>query len=370
MKLKKTVLNIFLALFSIFLPFFKIKKNRISFVSLENDTLEGDFKLISEKLEAEGKYDIYYELVKFEKTLLGNFSYFIECIRQLFVINTSELVLLDFNNYVVSNFKRKKVKVLQIWHSSGAIKKFGNLVERDYEIKNYDYAIVNTPEFIDVFAKGFSVRPENVIVTGIPKTDALFEREELEKKAEAFFNEHPGIKEKKKILYAPTFRGRLMTAFRDYYLDLEKMHEELGDEYVIMYRLHPLVQKEIAQEGEGIVCCNTDDLYTLMQASDILVSDYSALIIDYSVFHKPMYFFVPDLEEYSRMPGVSFDYEKTMPGHVVKTQEELVQAIKEEKTTEEDIIAFQKKFFPYTDGKSTERVVQLIDSIMNKENIT
>lgn len=368
MKFRKTILNITLSFFSLFLIFTKVKKNRISFVSLENDTLAGDFKLISEKLEEEGRYDIHYELVKFEKTLMGNFRYFLECIRQLFVINTSGLVILDFNNYVVSNFKKRNVKVLQVWHSSGAVKKFGNLVDRDYEIKNYDYAIVNTPEFIDVFSKGFSVAPENVKVTGIPKTDGLFDKALLQKKADEFFTEHPGIKEKKKILYAPTFRGRLMTEFRDCYLDLEKLEEALGEDYVILYRLHPLVQKEISPETEGIICCNTDDLYTLMYASDMLISDYSALIIDYSVFHKPMYFYTPDLEEYSKMPGVSFDYEKTMPGGARKTQEELTEAIVQNAVTDEEITAFQKKFFPYTDGKSTERVVQLIDDIMTKEN--
>ena len=366
MKLKKLILNITLTFFSIFLPLFRIKKNRISFVSLEHDTLAGDFKLVSEELEKKNLYDIRYELTKFEKTLAGNFRYFLECIRQLFVINTSELVILDFNNYVVSNFKRKDVKVLQLWHSSGAVKKFGNLVERDYEIRNYDYAIVNTPEFIDVFAGGFSVAKENIKVTGIPKTDGLFDRETLDRKTEEFFSAHPGIREKKKILYAPTFRGRLMTEFRDYYLDLPEMEKALGDEYVILYRLHPLVQKEISEETEGIICCNDDDLYTLMNASDMLISDYSALIIDYSVFLKPMYFYVPDLEEYSKMPGISFDYMATMPGRPARTQDELVDEILTGSVTDEEIREFQQKFFPYTDGKSTQRVVQLIDEIMDK----
>ena len=369
MKLKKTILNITLSFFSIFLVFFRIKKNRISFVSLEHDSLEGDFLLISRELEKNEEYDIHYELVKFEKSLSGNFRYFLECIRQLFVINTSGLVILDFNNYVVSNFKRKDVRVLQIWHSSGAIKKFGNQVDRDYEIKNYDYATVNTPEFTDAFSKGFSVDPDNVIVTGIPKTDALFDEETLREKAERFLGEHPSIIGRKKILYAPTFRGRLMTEFHDCYLNLERFSEALGDEYAVLYRLHPLVQKELTAESDRIICCNSDDLYTLMYASDMLISDYSALIIDYSVFNRPMYFYTPDLDEYSESPGLSFDYESTMPGGAKRTEDELVSAIKAEECTEDEVIAFREKFFPYTDGKSTERVVQLIDRIMNRETI-
>ncbi len=50
-----------------------------------------------------------------------------------------------------------------------------------------------------------------------------------------------------------------------------------------------------------------------MFVSDMLISDYSALIIDYSVMHKPMFFYVPDLEEYRKAPGIAVDYEKEIP---------------------------------------------------------
>lgn len=46
----------------------------------------------------------------------------LNCIKQIYVINTSKVVLITDNNYVISNFKRPGVKVIQVWHATGAIK--------------------------------------------------------------------------------------------------------------------------------------------------------------------------------------------------------------------------------------------------------
>lgn len=368
MEIQKLILNIVLNVLSLFIPLFKIRKGKISFVSLESDKLEGDFKLVADELEKTDKYSIHYELFKFEKNLIGYMQYFFECIRQLFVINTSELVILDYNNYVVSNFKRRGVKVLQLWHSSGAIKKFGNLVERDYKISNYDYAIVNCDAFKSIFAKAFDIKEQNVVTTGIPKTDALFDAIRMEQQKKEFINRYSELKGKKVILYAPTFRGRLMTDFKDVYLDIRNVKEALGDEYVILYKLHPLVQSRKLDNVAGVICCNNEELYTLMMVSDILVSDYSALIIDYSVLHKPMIFYVPDFEDYSKEPGISFEYKEVMPGPICYTESEVIQAIKQNEFDQTAIAEFQKVYFPYIDGKSTERVGHLIEKIM-RDNI-
>lgn len=96
----------------------------------------------------------------------------------------------------------------------------------------------------------------------------------------------------------------------------------------------------------------------------MLISDYSALIIDYVTMLKPMCFYVPDLEEYKKAPGITIEYEKTMPGPICYTEKELAVAIRKEPDMEK-IEQFQKRFFPYTDGKSTMRVIALIRKIMN-----
>ncbi|MDU0402415.1 Teichoic acid ribitol-phosphate primase [Lactococcus lactis] len=140
MKTKSIILTIILGIFYPFSLIPGVRRNRITFISLEHDNLSKDFKLIYERLSEEKKYDLRTVLFKFESSLWGNIKYGYACIRQLFLIESSRLVIIDYNNFVVSKFPhRKKVKVLQLWHATGALIKFGNDVERDYKVKNYDY---------------------------------------------------------------------------------------------------------------------------------------------------------------------------------------------------------------------------------------
>lgn len=139
MKIKNLILTLILAFFYPFSLLQKVNKNKIVFISLESKTLTRDFKIINDALMETKQYVLAYHLFEYEPGLKSQLSYVIACIKQLFAINASHLVLLDFNNFVVSKFKRRRgVKALQLWHATGAIKQFGNNVKRDYKIKNYD----------------------------------------------------------------------------------------------------------------------------------------------------------------------------------------------------------------------------------------
>ena len=62
-------------------------------------------------------------------------------------------------NNVVSKFPhRKNVKVLQLWHATGALIKFGNDVERDYIVNHYDYTIVNSDFLKPIFDEGKRIK--------------------------------------------------------------------------------------------------------------------------------------------------------------------------------------------------------------------
>ena len=367
MKIKKMIVFCILSFFRIFLIFCKVNKNKITFISLESAQLSGDFKLLSDALQEKETYELNYILVKFDKSMKGNFDYFISCIKQLFAINTSALVILDYNNYVVSHFKRKHVKVLQLWHASGAIKKFGNDTTRDYRISNYDYVIANCAYFVKPFASAFGVKEENVKVTGVPKTDRLFNKRKIKKDIRWMHTNYPMIKNKKVILYAPTFRGKLMHGLGNSAIDLDKISNVLGDEYIILYKMHPLLENTIISNSDKVVCCNGKSIKKLFSVSDYLISDYSAIIIDFSTFEKPMLFYTPDIEEYRSDVGFYLDYEKVMPGPICSNEEDIIQAIQNDTFDIKAIQKFKDTFFAYKDGKSCQRVVALVDEIMKGE---
>ncbi|MBR5790017.1 MAG: CDP-glycerol glycerophosphotransferase family protein [Lachnospiraceae bacterium] len=362
MRLKIKILNFIL---NILKPFAFGQKVRaeVLFVSLENAELTGNFKLISDELTKRG-IKCRYHLLKFDKSLIGYAKYFTSCIRQLFMVNRAKMVIIDFNNYICCNYKRPETKVFELWHASGCIKRFGNETDRDYVIKGYDYILAAAESFKPFYSMAFNVPEDSVKVLGIPITDEFFD-EKKKNDAITKFNARYNLSNKKVILYAPTFRGRLMKGFKGEYLDVNALISSLPEDYVIMYKMHPLMQDYVLTEGDRVINVSHESLTELFYITDYLISDYSALIFDFSVFNKPMIFYVPDIEEYRSETGLFIDYENEMPGPIVKDESALRQAIVE--YPEEDlkkVELFKDKYATMTDGKSLDRVVDFITDVM------
>lgn len=360
MKLKKIVLYALLKVLSVFVSMMKIDKNKITFVTLTSNELSGDFKLIAEQLEKEQKYNIKYVLTKFEKNLKGDFLYLLNCLYQLFVINTSALVIINDNNYVISNFKRKGVKVLQIWHACGAVKKFGNDVERQYPIANYDYILSTSAKWKKPYASAFHVKEEQVIPLGMPRTDVLFDEDMMRQYREKMTERFPVLKGKYVVLYAPTFRGNIIKGMRYEQLDLNYVIDSLPDDYVIMSRMHPLLGDVMLGEHERILNVNNENLNELLAVTDCFVSDYSSIIFDFSILERKMIYYAPDLQEYKDTIGLNVEYEK-LPGKVCGSVEELIRELKSQEYDKNMVRELKDECFLYQDGKSVERITKFIN---------
>ena len=368
MKFKNFLLTLILAIFYPLSLLQKVDKKKITFISLENPKLARDFSLINKKLLEEDKYELNYVLFKYENNLLGQLKYIYMSIKQLFNINSSHLVLIDFNNFVISKFKRPEVKVLQVWHATGAIKKFGNSLEHSYKIKNYDYAICNSEIFVKPFSEAFAIPEENVKVTGIPVTDNLFDEEKVIKTRDKLYKELPVLEDKKVITYAPTFRGKLGDGFRQVPIDLDYIQKKLGDDYLIIYKPHPLITNIDIKGNPNILVKAHESIKKIFSVTDILISDYSAVIFDYSIKNSPLLAYAPDLETYKNSPGIYENYEEIFAGRICRTEDDIVSKIKNIDFENYEFKGeFFEKSFKYRDGKSTERVVKLIDQIMEED---
>ena len=359
MKFKQLILDFVLKICNFFVKFKKIDEKKIAFVSLESTKLESDMKMIYDALKGRD-FKLVTVLTSFKNNgLLMNFMYFLNTIKQIFVINTSKLVIISDNNYVISKFKREGVKVLEIWHASGAIKKFGNAIKRAYPIKNYDRVIANGKYWKKPYALAFGVREEDVIVTGMPRLDLLSDEDRLLNAKERLLLKYPHLANKKVILYAPTFRGNVLDGTRQVKIDLEKILQDLGEGYALIYKLHPLLKDQDLGRGERIVEANDEDLYDLFALSDILVTDFSSISLDFSLLNRPIYYFVPDLEEYLNDRGCFIDYEIEMHGFMAKNEKELVELIKEERN--DNALHLKNKFLDHHDGENLKRVIALIE---------
>ena len=110
---------------------------------------------------------------------------------------------------------------------------------------------------------------------------------------------------------------------------------------------------------------NKEDLYTLMQVSDCLISDYSSVIFDYSLLNKPMISYIPDIQEYKQSIGLNINFDD-FPGPICTDENQLVEALKLENYDYDKLSYFQMKYMVFTDGKNTSRVVNTIDQIMKE----
>ena len=182
----------------------------------------------------------------------------------------------------------------------------------------------------------------------------------------SFYERYPQLKNKKIMLFAPTFRGNgQMSAFypTDAF-DIEKAYEGLGGEYAILIKLHPFCEErfEIPEKYSDMIIdmSDEDELNDLLFVTDLLVTDYSSVIFEASLLNIPMMFYAFDLYDYIASRDFYYDFEGFVPGKIVFSENELINAINKKDFESEKVDGFKNKFFDDLDGKSSERVTDLI----------
>lgn len=364
-KIEKYVAKNLVKTVSVLTKFLAIKKNKVSYISYKSNELPLDMKLIREELLNKEMVEENFLLMKMENKFSDKVKYFIQIIKQVHAINTSKVVVIDANNFVVSNMTKKdETKIIQIWHATGAIKKFGCDVERDYEIKNYDYILTSSSKSIDRMASAFGVEKSKISPIGIAGTDILFDEKKMLNYKKEMLSKYPEINGKKVILYAPTFRGKGIFENKFIDINLENILNNLSDEYVVVYKLHPIIAKMNLGKNKSLINMSDEEIYKVFSITDIFISDYSSIIYDFTILEKPMIFYVPDIDEYVAERGFYDDYEVVMPGKCVKCEEDLINVIKNEDFYIDDVKNLKQSFFDFKDGKASERIADLIVKLM------
>ena len=178
-----------------------------------------------------------------------------------------------------------------------------------------------------------------------------------------------GVDDKKVILYAPTWRDNQHTSGEGYTykteVDFDKLREDLGDEYVILFRAHYLVANSFDfDKYKGFVedVSSYSDINDLYIAADILITDYSSVFFDYANLRKPVIFYMYDLEEYANeLRGFYFSLDE-LPGPIVRDEDALISEVKacDGWQPDEKYEEFCAKYNPKDDGHASERVLKRI----------
>lgn len=376
-KKAKLINNIRKPIFSLCKAYYKMlsKKdvvpNRITFMSGRRDELGGNPEFVYNIIK--DNKDIDFQFLLFSDPAGHNK---IKNIRQfLKLYATSKVVIVD-DYFRLLNLvdKRDEVKLFQLWHACGAFKTFGftrlgkkgGPKQTDPNHRMYDYAIVSSQEIAKHYAEGFGLSDECVVATGIPRTDIFMDKDYADKVREQFYKKHPKLKTKKIMLFAPTFRGYgQMTAY--YPTDAfhpQDIYEQLGGQYAILIKLHPFCKErfEIPEQYSDYIIdlSEEDELNDLLFVTDLLVTDYSSVVFEASLLNIPMLFYAYDLYDYISSRDFYYDFEGFVPGKIVFSERELLDAVYQNDFESSKVHDFKTKFFDHLDGKSSQRVADLI----------
>lgn len=316
----------------------------------------------------------------------GGMGYLWRYLKLCFILPKAGTVLIDDTCNLFGAFRlRRGCRLIQTWHSCGAFKKWGYSIaglsfgQDPAELDkypahvNYSLVTVSSSECIPHFNEAFGFDRSGrrcVKATGVARTDYFFDEGNSKASFAKLYDKYPQARGRKVLLYAPTYRGDADDAQPPEMFDIEKMMSALGDGAVLLIKQHGFVRAktyipESCRERVFDVS-DTMRIEELLFVSDAVVTDYSSLIFEYSLFLRPMVFYAYDLDEFYDYRGFYYRYDNDfLPGRIVRDEEELYRScvsalggVNEEER--EQLRRFRDRFMGACDGHSAERIANYI----------
>lgn len=315
--------------------FMKLRKtrNRIVFLSRQSNDISLDFKLLKKEIEKQNK-DIEIKVItkKIEKNIISVIKGFFIIIKSMHYLATSKVAIIDGYNIQISTLKHKEdLKVFQIWHSLAAIKKFGldalntkksKKVAKAMQMhKGYNYINVSSNYMKPFFSKAFGYSDDKLIPLGLPRIDYLIDNSKILRKR--IYTDYPSLKNKKTILYAPTFRDD-----NNYKID-ELINSIDLTKYNLIVKVHP--NMKVAIRNKKVYTCNSYSALKLISIADFVITDYSGILIESLALDKKVYLYVYDIDNYKENPGLNIDLEKEFKSIAFRDENKLFDALSKDK---------------------------------------
>ena len=354
---------------------FPQKNNKITLLTNKNHSFEANLEYIAKELDNRNNSGKNYEYKFIPKDSLSFAN-----IRDF---ASSKYVFLVDNFFPLAFMNVEGMKWVQLWHGTGLFKKFGYDLLNDEDKKimemfapKIDLVSVSSENVADIYARNFYVDKSKVKPFGVPRNDFYNEEhlseDYLSQLRESFEKDYPQLKGKKLVLYAPTFREDPKNNAVFNHFDIEKFLDELGDEYALAIRLHPNYKRfcdeehnidldDLTNRYDIINFTGFKDEQKLLLLADILIADYSSIMVDYTILKKPAILFDYDLEDYLyKERGFYFDYEDMVPGKIVYNIDELIESIREEDFRLEKMEEFLKLQFGEFKPNSSKLILDYI----------
>lgn len=295
-------------------------------------------------------------------------------LKSVFEYSTAKVIIQNIRNGHLNKIRKNQV-YLQTWHGGRALKyiekQSEKLLSPEYiNSAKYDGSIstgiISDSEFQSIIYKeAFWLSDKTEILNfGLPRNDALINnkgniklvkkvRKEIKVKDTDFL-----------ILYAPTFRddGSKDGYILNFDALLKSLENKFNKKCKILVRFHPNFKNDIVYNNVNVIdVCKYGDVQELALACDCVISDYSSVIFDFLILDKYIFLISKDIEEYSKLRGLSKKYFE-LPFPRGNNESELSTLIDnfDEKKYNEIVNKYNKKYPDYNDGKASKNVVDWI----------
>ena len=324
-------------------------------------------------LRAKG-YSAYYEYTE-------DALYYASHAKVAFITHRANRNKADLPFYAFS----KETKIVQLWHGI-PLKKIAfddtifsfkeNEKSLRYRLKKnikkkcFPFLeFVNKPSMVialsyetqKIFTQAFRIETHKVKITGYPRNDILFLKSNL-------------VNNKKKIIYMPTFRGKVAESpdiLSLFDFDVEKMDTFLEEKNLILdIKLHPFNKPakkslELLEKAKNINLIKIDDIYSSLNEYSILITDYSSIYFDFLLLNRPLIFTPFDKEKYTEENReFYFKYESVTPGPKANNWSSVIEYIREylrnETFYKSEREKIRDRFHRYKDGNNSQRVYQVV----------
>lgn len=352
---------------------YKKCKNTILFMTEQSPTLGSNLQAVKDRM-IERKLDEQYTILtsarpaSYEKQTKKSMRELLKKIAK------SRMIFIDDHAPIFDWLEiNERTKLIQLWHAGAGFKSSG--YSRWGHLgcpapvschRQYKYGIAGSRHIGKFFSEVFGINDEQILPTGMPRMDEYLDEEYRKKKTEELYELYPMCKGKKVILFAPTYRGRnRATAHYPYeMIDFDRLYRFCGDEYVILFKMHPWVAQPVPikeEQKDRFVDVNTfPNINDLFYITDMLITDYSSNIFEFSLMRKPMLFFAFDKIQYAFSRGFHRDYEEAAPGKVCYDFEQLMTALENKDYEYEKVEEYVRLHFDYIDSHASDRVIDWI----------
>ena len=336
------------------------KQERILFADSHHDTMPFSMVCLHEELVKRG-YEVTDVICNYAN--MSQVQSSLHAIRFMRLYAQAKFVFICDNFLPVSSCRKAKgTTVVQLLHSGGLMKKMGYDTTEDVPAgyrgnvyRNYDLVTVSANCCVAPLSNAMRQEAGIVRPLGTSRTDRYFREDWVNSCRERFYQRYPHAENKKVILWTPTFRGNAADPRQEGMAAIDALEKELGDGYFVIRKVHPHVDNRYHLSNCDIPA------EELLPVADLMITDYSSVVMDFMLFDRPFVLFAPDLAEYEQKRGLYVEYASVSP-YVVTEEEKLtdtvLQALNDGRT---DWIRAQRRYhMENCDGKVSQRILDYL----------